>query len=330
VENGISQKLAANMFSAGIIKFLKRNTGIMIGLAVLCIVIAIRSPIFLTQRNIMNVLRQISSNMYLATSMTLILIAGGIDLSVGSGISLIGIMSAALLMIHMPVPLVVLVCLFTGAFYGMINGVIISTTKLPPFIVTFSMMSILRGISYVSTGAATIRIENEHFITIGTGYLGPIPLPVVYMTIILIGIFFLLNKSILGRHLYAIGGNEKAAVYSGINVRRIRLFAYVFSGIMSAVAGITLAARSYSGNPVFGNGAEMDAIAACVLGGISMTNGTGYIGGTLIGALIIGIMNNGLNLMGVDSFWQQILKGVVILIAVYVDYIKSLKKVSSK
>jgi ribose transport system permease protein len=300
----------------------------MTGLVVLCIVIAIRSPIFLTQRNIMNVLRQISSNMYLATSMTLVLIAGGIDLSVGSGISLIGVMSATLLMIDVPVPLVVLACLFAGAFYGTISGAIISSTNLPPFIVTFSMMSILRGISYVSTNAATIRIENEHFISIGTGYLGPLPLPAVYMIVILIGVFVLLNKSAMGRHLYAIGGNERAAVYSGINVRRIRLFTYIFSGIMSAVAGMTLAARSYSGNPVFGNGAEMDAIAACVLGGISMTNGTGHIGGTLVGALIIGIMNNGLNLMGVDSFWQQILKGIVILVAVYVDYIKSLRKVS--
>jgi ribose transport system permease protein len=326
VENRSLRKIIHSSFIEGVIIFLKRNMGLLIGLLIICVFISIMSPIFLSQRNIMNVLRQISSNMYLATSMTIILISGGIDLSVGSGISIIGVIAATLLVSGVSVILVVLICLLAGALIGAVNGTIISTTNLPPFIVTFSMMSILRGISYVSTGAATIRIDNKNFIAIGTGYLGPIPLPVVYMLGILFGVFLLLNKSALGRHIYAIGGNEKAAIYSGIRVKQIRLFAYIFSGIMAAVAGITLAARSYSGNPVFGTGAEMDAIAATVLGGVSMLGGSGYIGGTFIGALIIGILNNGLNLIGVDSFYQSILKGIVILVAVYVDYLKILKK----
>jgi ribose transport system permease protein len=258
--------------------------------------------------------------------MTLVLIIGGIDLSVGSALALIGVISGFLLAAGVPAPLVVLCCLALGAVIGVINGVIIVNTTLPPFIVTFSMMSILRGIAYVSTGGTPMRIENRNFINVGTGYLGPVPLPVVYMGVIVAGLFLLMNKTSAGRHIYAIGGNDRAALYSGIPVKRIRFSVYVFSGVMAAVSGITLAARSYSGSPIFGTGAEMDAIAACVLGGISMLGGNGYIGGTLIGALIIGILNNGLNLMGIDSFWQTILRGVVILIAVYVDYIKNQKK----
>jgi ribose transport system permease protein len=331
MENRIMRKLTENGIVAGVIAYLKRNAGIIVGFVVLCVIISIRSPIFFTQRNLMNVLRQISSNMYLATSMTLILIAGGIDLSVGSALAVIGVLAGTLIRSAIPIPGVILVCLLVGAFIGSINGMIISRTTLPPFIVTFSMMSILRGAAYVYTGGLTTPIDNKEFINLGTGYLGMIPLPVVYMAVVLFGIFLLLNKSSLGRHIYAIGGNERAALYSGISVKNIRLFVYVFSGVMASVAGMILAARSYSGNPVFGNGAEMDAIAACVLGGrVSMTGGTGYIGGTFLGALIIGVLNNGLNLMGIDSFWQSILKGVVILVAVYVDYLKGLKKMGMK
>ncbi|MDR0878663.1 MAG: ABC transporter permease, partial [Treponema sp.] len=258
------QKHGVRSFGSGVMAYLRRNVGIMIGLAVLWIVIANRSPIFLTQRNIMNVLRQISTNMYLATAMTMILIAGGIDLSVGSALAVVGVLSGTLLLSAVPVPLVIIICLIAGVFIGLVNGIIISRTTLPPFIVTFSMMSILRGTAYVYTGGVTARIDNPDFINLGTGYLGIVPLPVVYMLVIMFIVFLVLNKSALGRHIYATGGNEKAAIYSGINVRRVRLFVYVFSGVMAAVAGMTLAARSYSGNPIFGNGAEMDAIAACV------------------------------------------------------------------
>lgn len=322
----IMGKLKRSNIGEGFAVYFRRNGGMLIGLVLLCIVISIRSPMFLTQRNIMNVLRQISANMFLASSMTLVLIIGGIDLSVGSALALIGVISGFLLAAGLPVPLVILCCLALGAFIGVINGIIIVNTTLPPFIVTFSMMSILRGVAYVSTGGTPMRIDNRNFINVGTGYLGPVPLPVVYMIVIVAGLFLLMNKTTTGRHIYAIGGNDRAALYSGISVKRIRFFVYVFSGVMAAVSGITLAARSYSGSPIFGTGAEMDAIAACVLGGISMIGGNGYIGGTMIGALIIGILNNGLNLMGIDSFWQTILRGVVILIAVYVDYIKSQKK----
>lgn len=307
--------------------YFKRNAGILIGMVLLCVVISLKSDRFLTQDNLMNVLRQISSNMYLACAMTMILIAGGIDLSVGSIIAVTGVTAGTLLNLNVPIVVTILICLLLGAFYGTVTGTIITKTTLPPFIVTYSMMQILRGATYVYTGGTTVRVDNRAFINLGTGYaFGFLPFPVIYLLIVFVIVFVILNKTRLGRHIYAVGGNEKAARFSGINVGKTRMFVYVFSGVMGALAGLVLCARSYSGNPLAGDGAEMDAIAACVLGGTSMAGGYGYVGGTLIGALIIGLMNNGLNLMRIDSYWQIILKGVVILVAVYVDYLKNLKK----
>ncbi len=319
--------MTANKFLTSIKSYFKRNAGILIGLVALCVVISFRSDRFLTQDNIMNVLRQISSNMYLACAMTMILIAGGIDLSVGSIVAVTGVTAGTLLNMGVPIPLTILICLVLGGLYGTITGAIITNTTLPPFIVTYSMMQILRGATYVYTGGTTVRVDNRAFINLGTGYaFGFLPLPVVYLLIVFVIVFIVLNKTSLGRHIYAVGGNEKAAKFSGINVKKTRMFVYIFSGVMGALAGMVLCARSYSGNPLAGDGAEMDAIAACVLGGASMAGGYGFVGGTLIGALIIGLLNNGLNLMRIDSYWQIILKGIVILVAVYVDYIKNLKK----
>ena len=306
--------------------YFKRNAGIMIGLVALCVVIAFRSDSFLTYENIMNVLRQSAQNIFIASGMTIILIAGGIDLSVGSVVGLVGVMVGTMVNDGMPILLAVGICLVVGALMGTFNGMILSRTTLPPFIVTYALMTILRGGIYVYTGGTTVRIDDRSFIAVGTGYTLGIPNPVWYMAVILAIVYLILNRTKLGRHIYAIGGNEKAAEFSGIDVKNVRLFVYVFSGIMAAVAGIVLAARSYSGQPTAGTGAEMDAIEACVLGGCSMSGGYGFIGGTIIGALIIAIMNNGLNLMRIDSYWQMVAKGVIVLIAVYVDYVKNQKK----
>ena len=306
--------------------YFKRNAGIMIGLVALCVVIAFRSDSFLTYENIMNVLRQSAQNIFIASGMTIILIAGGIDLSVGSVVGLVGVMVGTMVNDGMPILLAVGICLVVGALMGTFNGMILSRTTLPPFIVTYALMTILRGGIYVYTGGTTVRIDDRSFIAVGTGYTLGIPNPVWYMAVILVIVYLILNRTKLGRHIYAIGGNEKAAEFSGIDVKNVRLFVYVFSGIMAAVAGIVLAARSYSGQPTAGTGAEMDAIEACVLGGCSMAGGYGFIGGTIIGALIIAIMNNGLNLMRIDSYWQMVAKGVIVLIAVYVDYVKNQKK----
>jgi len=324
----MQNKQLVNKFKTGCANYIRRNGGILIGLLVMCVVISIVSPIFLTERNIMNVLRQISSNFFLATSMTLVMISGGIDLSVGSIIAVIGVVGGNLAQSPVPIVFAVLLTLMLGTGFGAVNGFIISRTTLSPFIVTLAMMSILRGIAYIITKGTTVRIDNGAYIALGTGYVLGIPLPVLYMILIFIAAYVLLNRTALGRHIFAVGGNARAAIYSGIKTRRVQMFVYIMSGLMSAMAGIVLSARSYSGNPIAGNGAEMDAIAACALGGVSLAGGIGSVGGMFLGTLIIGILSNGLNLMGVDSFWQTTLKGVIILAAVYIDYLKGLKTIS--
>jgi ribose transport system permease protein len=183
-------------------------------------------------------------------------------------------------------------------------------------------MNIARGAAYVYTGGQPIRVMSDSFNFIGAGYVGDIPMPIIYLLFIVLISFFILSQSKLGRHIYAVGGNSQAARFSGIKIKRVIFFTYLFSGLMSSIAGIVLASRMFSGQPTAGQGAEMDAIAAVVLGGTSMSGGSGKIGGTIIGALVIGMLSNGLNLMGINSFWQYVVKGVVILIAVYVDYFK--------
>ena len=313
-----------NRFSNGFIKTLKANIGLIIGLVVLSVIVSIRSPFFFTYQNMMNVFRQISTNLFVASATTMILITGGIDLSSGSVISLSGILAAGVMTkMGLPFGAALIIGLGCGVLAGFANGIILSRTALPPFIITYSIGSICRGISYIYSNSANIRIDNLAYRWLGTGNIGPIPTPVAFLIIVLIIVWLILNKTKMGRNMYAIGGNIHAAEYAGINIKRIRLFMYVFSGFMSAVAGIILSARTYSGRPAQGTGAEMDAIAAVVLGGTSMLGGSGRLSGTIFGAIIIGVLNNGLNLMGMDSFWQYVAKGAVIIAAVYFDYYKN-------
>jgi ribose transport system permease protein len=314
----------AGRFAKGFFNGFKANIGLIIGLLVMCAIVSIRSEFFLTVQNLTNVARQISTNLYIASACTMILITGGIDLSSGSIISLSGVLAAAAMSDWgLPVGAALLVGLLVGAAAGFLNGYILSRTALPPFIITFSMGNICKGISYVYTSAQNIRIDSAAFKWVGTGFVGPIPAPVCFLILILTAVWLILNRTKLGRNMYAVGGNVHAAEYSGINIKNIRVFMYVFSGVMAAFAGIVLAARTYSGQPASGTNAEMDAIAACVLGGVSMLGGYGRLSGTILGAVIIGVLNNGLNLMHIDSYWQNIVKGVVIIAAVYFDYYKS-------
>ncbi len=307
-----------------VVAYMKRNGGIIIGFFILATIIQINTPQFLTSKNIISVLRQISTNLYCASAITMILIAGGIDLSIGAVTSLSSVVVSTLMVNYgFPIPLAILVALAVGAMVGFLNGTIIYKTGLPPFIVTYSLQSICQGIAYVWTGAQPIRLTDQNFIFLGAGYaFGVIPMPLIYLGVILVFVWYILNRTKLGRHIYAVGGNEKAAEFSGVNIRKVRWFVYIFSGIMAALAGVVLSARMYSGQPAVGAGGEMDAIAAVVLGGTSMGGGRGSIGGTIIGALLIGILNNGLNLAGIDSYWQMVAKGAIILIAVYVDFVK--------
>jgi ribose transport system permease protein len=308
------------------VTFLKENTGILIALVALCLFL-ILNPVtkdtFLTSRNIFNVLRQISTNLYLACGMTMVIILGGIDLSVGSIIALSGCIAAGTVVhYNLPIGVAILVGILVGLVVGICNGFVIAKTTIPPFIVTLATMNIAKGLAYVYTGGKPVRVLTKEWQFIGGGYISIFPMPVVILLVVLLITGIIMNRTQFGRHMYAVGGNALAAKYSGINVAKVKFFVHVFIGALAGLAGVVLASRMYSGQPTAGEGAEMDAIAAVVVGGTSMAGGYGKIGGTIIGGLIIGVLNNGLNLLNVNSFWQYVVKGLVILLAVFIDYLR--------
>lgn len=311
----------------GILRFFADNLGTIIALVVISAVLALLKPVFLSEDNLFTVLRQVSTNAYLALGMTLVIIIGGIDLSVGAIVALVGTVSVGLVAnAGVPPVLAILMGMALGTAVGVFNGVVIACTRIPAFIVTMAVMNICRGAVNVYTNGRSIRMPEEGFTGLGTGYLGPIPLPVIYMVAFIVIVTLVLNRSKFGTYVYALGGNRDAAHFSGIPNTKVEISVYAISGFMAAFSGIVLAARMSSGQPSVAEGFELDAIAASVLGGVSMSGGVGKIGGTIIGVLIIGVINNGLTLLNVNSFWQLIIKGVVILIAVYADMLKKQKK----
>ena len=313
-------------------KYLRDNLGIILALVAMILFLYVYPKThntFLTTNNIFNVLRQSATNLMLACGMTMVIILGGIDLSVGSIIAMSGVLGAAAVVWHgLPEIVGILIAILSGLLFGLLNGTIIAKTKIPPFIVTLASMNIAKGIAYVYSGGKPIRCMTDAWKFLGAGNVAGIPTPVITMFIVFVIAVLFLNRSRIGRHVYAVGGNDTAAKFSAINTAKVKLIVYSFSGLMAGLAGITIASRLYSGTCTSGDGAEMDAIAAVVVGGTSMSGGSGKLGGTLIGVLIIGILNNGLNLMGVNSDWQYIIKGAVILSAVYMDFLRNRKKAS--
>jgi ribose transport system permease protein len=308
-------------------QFLKNNLGILAGLLVMCIGLSISTSTFLTTDNLILVLRQVSINAMVAFGMTYIIILGGIDLSVGGVMAMSGIITTLMLArFNLPLPISIIIGLLSGMVVGLTNGIIIVKGKMPPFIVTLSIAYIARGLAYIFSNGKPISVQEPLFNVIGNGYIGPIPYPIIYMIVALLILAFILYRTKFGRHLYAIGGNTEAAKFSGINVNKVQIISYTIIGFLAALGGIVLSARLYSGQPTIGVNGELDAIAAVILGGTSFSGGIGTLGGTLIGAVVIGIINNGLNLLGVNSFWQLVAKGVVILIAVYIDMLKKNRK----
>ena len=311
-------------------RYLKDNLGILIALAAmiafLCIYPA-TAKTFPTKTNLFNLLRQSSTNLMLACGMTMVIILGGIDLSVGSIIAMSGCFAAgAVVWGGMPEIVGLTLGVLSGLVFGLFNGAVIAWTNIPPFIVTLASMNLAKGIAYVFSGGKPIRCMTEAWKFLGAGYVLGIPTPVWTMFIVFFLCVLFLNRTRIGRHIYAVGGNSTAAKFSGISTAKVKFTVFAISGTLAGLAGVTIASRLYSGTCTSGNAAEMDAIAAVVIGGTSMSGGSGKLGGTLIGALIIGILNNGLNLMGVNSDWQYIIKGIVILGAVYVDYLRTQKK----
>lgn len=302
-------------------KGLVQKLGPLLGLLLIIIIISFMSPSFLTATNIFNVLRQVSISALIAFGMTFVILTGGIDLSVGSTLALTGAISAGLLAGGMDPFLAMLIGLLLGAVLGAVNGVIIAKGKVAPFIATLATMTIYRGLTLVYTDGKPVSGLGDSlaFQMFGKGYFLGIPVPVLTMLLAFLVLYFILRKTTFGRRVYAIGGNEEASRLSGINVDRITIAVYSLTGMLAALSALILTSRLNSAQPTAGQSYELDAIAAVVLGGTSLTGGRGWIFGTLVGALIIGVLNNGLNLIGVSSFFQQVVKGVVILIAVLID-----------
>lgn len=299
-----------------------KNYGIFVVFIVLVIILMILSPnAFAKPRNLINVVKQASINGVLACGMMFVIIARGIDLSAGSVVALSGVVAAYLAQMQgLPIFVPILGALGTGALIGLVNGFGAAYAELPPFIITLATMSIVRGAALILSGGSPVFGLQEQFEGIaGISIANVIPILVLYFLLIAVFSGFILNKTVFGRHVYAIGGNSITAKVSGINVKSMLLRVYIICGVFSGIAGLLIASRTMQGSPTVGVGYEMDAIAAVVIGGVSMSGGSGKWYGTIIGALLLALISNGLDILGVSSNFQQIIKGIIIAVAVYLD-----------
>ena len=295
--------------------------GILLVFVLLCVVLTFANPFFLTEQNISNVLRQTSINGILAIGMTYVILTGGIDLSVGSVLAFSSMVAASLVSGEQPqgVFVAIMAGLGTGAALGMVNGLLVSRFGVPPFVATLGMLSVARGLTFIYTDGTPIPNLSPAFRTIGQGFVGPVPVPVFIFAGVALLFWWVLKYTTFGRYIYAVGGNERSARTSGVNTRGVLFGAYIIAGSLAGLAGLILTARTTSALPQAGVSYELDAIAAVVIGGTSLSGGTGSVLGTVIGALIIGVINNGLDLLGVSSYYQQVIKGVIIITAVLLD-----------
>jgi ribose/xylose/arabinose/galactoside ABC-type transport system permease subunit len=301
-----------------------KTYGLLFALLLVCAIFAILSPVFLQPLNLMNILNQVAINAILAIGVTYVILVGGIDLGLGSYVAITGCLAA--MFAHpgtYPLFVPIILAILAGAMIGTVNGFFVTKAKLAPFIVTLGMMTIARGGALVVSGGRPISNLSPEFKLIGGGALFGIPIPVIILAVVFIASYLILKKTTYGRYIYAIGGNQDAARASGINVNRIKLSVYVISGALAGLAGLIQASRITTGQPNVGVGYELDAIAAVVIGGTSLMGGVGTVTGTVIGALIIGVINNGLDLLNVSSYYQQIIKGLIIIGALLIDRRKS-------
>lgn len=295
---------------------------ILSGLLIMMLVFSLNSKYFFTSNNLLTIALQTSMIAIIALGQTFVLITAGIDLSIGSNMAIAGVVSAMALKSGMPISVAIILGLLAGVLVGLVNGSLIAYGGLPPFVVTLGTMSIVKGVALFITGGIPVTRLSKSFNVIGNDKIAGIPIPVI-ITIALTLLFgFVLSKTKLGTRIFAVGSNLEAAKYSGINTKRTIIIVYVFSGLLAAVAGIIMASRIASGQPTAGTGYELYAVAASVIGGVSLAGGEGLLTGTLIGALIIGVLRNGLNLLSVSAFIQEIMIGSVIIIAVFADRIK--------
>jgi len=307
----------------------RRQIGTLAGLVALGALLTALTPYFLTLSNLLNVAEQTAINAIIAVGMTFVILSGGIDLSVGSIVALSGVVLASALQHEWPIALAMLACVAVGATCGLVNGSLIARGRLPPFIATLGMMSVARGGALLFTDGRPISGFSAAFRGVATTRPLMIPAPVILMAVVYVVGHFVLTRTTFGRYVYAIGGNEEATRLSGVRVGIQKALVYVLSGATSAIAAVTLTARLNSAQPIAGIMYELDAIAATVIGGTSLMGGSGTLVGTLIGALIMGVLRNGLNLLGISSFLQQVVIGAVIIAAVLVDSIVTARSGSS-
>jgi ribose transport system permease protein len=299
-----------------------RSYGIVIAFLIICILMTILSPVFLTVTNLLNVVRQTSIFGVMAIGMTFVILTGGIDLSVGSILAVAGAISAGMLKGGAGIVPVVLLALVIGMGCGLANGLFITLGRIAPFVVTLGMMSIARSLTLIYTKGYPISGFTGPFRFIGGGDIVSIPFPIIVFLLTVVVAWLILTQTRLGRYTYAIGGNEETVKLSGINSDFYKTIVYVISGITAAVSALILTSRLNSAEPVAGQGYELDVIAAVVIGGTSLNGGRGSVWGTLIGALLIGVINNGMNLLGISPYFQLLVKGLIIIGAVLLDRLR--------
>ncbi len=318
------------------VRTIMNKYGIVVILLGICIILSIISPSFRSIRNLTNIIRQVSMIGIISMGVTLAIITSGIDLSSGSVLALVGVIVTSMsqnavntiqpISIVLPIAIAILIGLVVGTILGIINGSLHAFGKIPPFIATLGMMTVARGLALLYSNGRPIGDLKESFIFIGGGSFMHISIPIwIYLFVGIIS-HIMLSKSRFGRYVFAIGGNEQAARICGINVEKVKVMVYAYAGLLSAIAGIMLVSRTAAGNPSYGVSYELDAIASTVIGGTSLSGGVGSIPLCVIGALIIGVLNNSMDLMGVNAYWQQIVKGLIIVIAVLIDARKQRKK----
>lgn len=300
------------------LKDILSKVGLVLALLLLCLFLSIFTESFLTVSNLVNILRQVSVIGLISIGMTFVIITAGIDLSVGSLIAFSGVVAASFATSE-SIFFAVLLGLLAGLILGFVNGFVVAQWRVASFIVTLGMMTIGRGLTFIYSDGQPVSGLSSTYLTIGQSNFLGLPVPVWILLVVYLFCHLLLYKTRLGRHIYAVGGNPQAATFSGINVKRVKIFVYSLSGLLAGLAGVVLSSRVSAGLPQAGSTYELDAIAAVVIGGTSLAGGRGVLWGTMIGVLIMGVVSNGLDLMGVSSYFQQIVKGIIIVLAVLLD-----------
>ena len=296
-----------------------KSYGILIAFLAVCVVLSLLSPAFLSWTNIRNVVRQSSIIGIMAVGVTFVILTGGIDLSVGSILAVSGMFAAGALQAGVPIPIVIIIAMVVGIACGLINGLLITIGKITPFVVTLGMMSIARGITLIYSQGYPRSGFSDAFRFIGGGYILGMPFPIIVFLLTVVAAWFVLTRTRLGRYTYAIGGNEETVKLSGINLGFYKTMVYVISGATSGMSALILTSRLNSAIPTAGLAYELDVIASVVIGGTSLSGGRGSVWGTLVGALLIAIINNGMNLLGISPYFQQLVKGLIIIGAVLID-----------